>query len=85
MPRVRAAAGPGALRAGLPNVRPHVGLALAESSLAVTKEHEPAWMDDPTILLDGTKCVECGGTVVAEPVELYEAAILRCRDCGALT
>lgn len=47
-------------------------------------ETEPDWLADPTLLLDGCKCSDCGGTVIAEPVELYHPAILRCRDCGAL-
>lgn len=42
------------------------------------------WTNDPTILLDGQKCVECGGTLVAEPVELYEPTTVRCRDCGGV-
>ena len=42
------------------------------------------WTNDPTILLDGQRCVECGGTIIAEPVELFEVPILRCRDCGDL-
>lgn len=46
---------------------------------------EPDLSTDPTFLLDGQKCVACGGTIIAEPVELNEPAILRCRDCGDLT
>jgi hypothetical protein len=42
------------------------------------------WLADPTLLLDGSKCVECGGVNIAEPVEALAAAIVRCRDCGAL-
>lgn len=42
------------------------------------------WTDDPTILLDGQRCVECGGVLVAEPVELFEPTTVRCRDCGGV-
>jgi hypothetical protein len=47
-------------------------------------EEEVDWMADPTLLLDGQRCVDCGGTLIAEPVIIYEPAIVRCRDCGAL-
>jgi hypothetical protein len=42
------------------------------------------WTNDPCILLDGLKCVECGGVLVAEPAEVYETTTVRCRSCGAL-
>lgn len=45
---------------------------------------EPDWTRDATYILDGQKCVECGGTIVADPVELYCEPVLRCRDCGDL-
>jgi hypothetical protein len=47
-------------------------------------EEEVDWMADPTLLLDGQRCVDCAGTLIAEPVIIYEPAIVRCRDCGAL-
>lgn len=42
------------------------------------------WSTDPTFVLDGQKCVDCSGTLVAEPAELGAETVVRCRDCGGV-
>lgn len=40
---------------------------------------------DGTLILDGSRCSSCKGTIVAEPVEANHPPRLRCRDCGERT
>jgi hypothetical protein len=42
------------------------------------------WSTDPVLILDGQKCIDCGGVLVAEPRERGRETIVRCRECGGL-